>query len=102
MQKDPSHFSRMLALALGNIGPMLGLHDTRGKRIVFRKRPNRDPNEPAQAARILAAETKRKRKAEWLHYTAGKSADQNRAHCDEFDNLHDRLNPFCINRSTTV
>lgn len=55
-----------------------------------------NPADPVQAARIQAAVDKRERKAKKLFNQASYSADQNRAHYDESDNLRDNLNPFYI------
>lgn len=55
-----------------------------------------NPADPIQAARIEAAAAKRANRAHKLFTQASFSADQNRAHEDEFDNLHDRLNPFYV------
>lgn len=49
-----------------------------------------------QYARMQAAERHRERRATKLHAWALWSADNNRAHYDEFDNLHDRHNPFYV------
>jgi len=53
-------------------------------------------SEDVQLARVLKAEAKRARKEQKLDTWAFLSADNNRAHVDEFDNLHDRLNPFYV------
>ena len=56
----------------------------------------RDPTEFYQSNALEAAVMKRRRRATKLHTWALWSADNNRAHYDEFDNLHDRLNPFYV------
>lgn len=56
----------------------------------------RDPTEFYQSNALEAALLKRRRRATKLHAWALWSADNNRAHYDEFDNLHDRLNPFYV------
>lgn len=53
-------------------------------------------SEDVQRARMLKAEAKRDRKEQKRNTWAFLSADNNRAHYDEFDNLHDRLNPFYV------
>ena len=45
---------------------------------------------------LEAAVLKRRRRATKLYTAACWSADNNRAHYDEFDNLHERLNPFYV------
>ena len=55
-----------------------------------------DVNVPAQANRQMNAQLRRDRRAKKLFNQTSYSADLNRAHYDEFDNLHDRLNPFYI------
>lgn len=49
-----------------------------------------------QSNALEAAVMKRRRRARKLYAWATWSADNNRAHYDEFDNLHDRLNPFYV------
>lgn len=49
-----------------------------------------------QSNALEAAVMKRRRRATKLHAWALWSADNNRAHYDEFDNLHERLNPFYV------
>ena len=56
----------------------------------------RDPTEFYQSNALEAAVMKRRRRAAKLHAWALWSADNNRAHYDEFDNLHERLNPFYV------
>lgn len=46
-----------------------------------------------QSNALKAAVKKRRRKAAKLHWDL---LGHNRAHVDQFDNLHDRLNPFYI------
>lgn len=56
----------------------------------------RNPAEFYQSNALEAAVIKRRRKATNLFNQASYSADQNRAHYDESDNLRDALNPFYI------
>lgn len=49
-----------------------------------------------QSNTLEAAVLKRRRRATKLYAAACWSADNNRAHYDEFDNLHERLNPFYV------
>lgn len=55
-----------------------------------------DQEQPGQCARLQAAKDKRSEKAKKLDTWAFLSADNNRAHVDQFDNLHERLNPFYV------
>lgn len=55
-----------------------------------------DLEQPAQRRALEAAKGKRERRCRKLYAWATWSADLNRAHYDEFDNLHDRLNPFYV------
>lgn len=72
------------------------------------KRPSlrvRDPNDPYQAARIAAAVAKRERKANKRHVDMWRCMSHNNAHAEQGhpQGGHTRaLNPFYINRSTTV
>lgn len=98
-------FFRLFALALGNVGPMLGLSGSnRKKRIVAKPAAKRDPSHPVSAARIAAAQVKRERKADKLHHHMTKATLGNLAHIgpDTSDATCRRLNPFYINRSTTA
>ena len=56
----------------------------------------RDRTEFYQSNALEASVMKRRRRAKKLDTWAFLSADNNRAHYDEFDNLHDRLNPFYV------
>lgn len=56
----------------------------------------RNPAEFHQSNALEAAVMKRRRRAKKLFNQASYSADQNRAHYDESDNLRDSLNPFYI------
>lgn len=99
MNHSPS-FVRLLALALGNVGPMLGLSGSnRKKRIVAKPTAKRDPSHPVSAARIAAAQAKRERKAHKRHVDISRATDNNAAH---MKGGVMSLNPFHINRSTTV
>jgi hypothetical protein len=94
-----------LAMGAGWVSPMLSGNNAQPvQRVYGNHRPTgaalRDPRDFHQSNRLEAAQTKRDRKAEKLHRQANYSADQNRAHYDQFDNLHDRFNPFYINRET--
>lgn len=60
------------------------------------KRHWHDLEQPGQCRTLQAAKDKRERKAAKLDTWAFLSADNNRAHVDEFDNLHERLNPFYV------
>ena len=60
------------------------------------KRHWHDPTEFYQSNALEAAVMKRRRRAAKFYAWATRSADNNRAHYDEFDNLHDRLNPFYV------
>ena len=60
------------------------------------KRHWHDSTEFYQSNSLEAAVMKRRRRATELHAWALWSADNNRAHYDEFDNLHERLNPFYV------
>lgn len=95
----------MKRILLGALGMLSGLGfsgmPTRPARRTFKNlRPVgaalRDPTEFYQSNALEAAVMKRRRRATKLHAWALWSADNNRAHYDEFDNLHDRLNPFYV------
>lgn len=51
-----------------------------------------------QYARMQTAERRRETRARKSYAWATWSADNNRAHYDEFDNLHEHLNPFYVNK----
>ena len=60
------------------------------------KRHWHDRTQFYQSNALEAAVLKRRRRATKLYAAACWSADNNRAHYDEFDNLHERLNPFYV------
>lgn len=55
-----------------------------------------DPKDFDQSNTMEAAEVKRQRRSRKLFTQASYSADLNRAHYDEFDNLRSHLNPFYV------